>query len=253
MHLLKQGAYLFTSWIWLRLDWLVLVYSFRKKKNISKHSFVPVQIHYFSQFEDPLLNKKIEQRGREPIPDSLWKQSGAQSREEFFLWSDQVCAMTCLKMIASNFPSLPQPFQTIDFAKKSLSYGVYKIFESGQISGIFWEAFEQYLKEYNISSKFKEYLTISQILDFLESGHIVLVSVSPFFHHRERGNKKIGHIVLVHGYSVQGGSLKAFHIKDPAGWRENNTQERPVSITEFLNFYSGRGFVISTLSYDRQR
>jgi len=226
-------------------DWFLLAYlPFKKKqKHIQNTYFVPVVIKYFSQYGDPSLNKKIEQQKILPA-EKQWKNLGAQNQEEYIRWRKDICAVTCLQMVAQNFPALPLPFQPIAFAKNSIQSGVYQISDSHSILGIFWKPFEQFLRGYGIQALFQKYLTLSQIIHKLDSGCIIFASVSSYLHHGKRQNKKSGHVIVIHGYGLENGRVSTFSIKDPAGWQENNTQERPIALTEFLRYYSGRGLIL---------
>ena len=226
------------------VDQAVALFIVKDQKYLSDHI-----INYYSQWESRSLNKDIELKILEARKDALWISSGAMSAQEYQQWSKNICAIACLKMVADNLGLISREMKSVDFAKKATKYGVYNNEENREeIKGIFWRPFQELLiREYGIKSYFTEHLTIKKISDSLCNNKIVFLSVSPFFHHRlnkAKLTKRIGHVILVHGFISKNGIIKGFFVKDPGGWAENNSQECFVDTKILLSSYSGRAFII---------
>lgn len=208
-------------------------------------------INYYSQWESRNLNKSIELHTIEAKEDPLWRNSGAGSKEEYELWSKNICAIACFKMVADNLGFISKEIKSISFAKQSIRYGIYIYKENEKkIEGIFWQPFQNFfLEKYKIKSYIIKCLTITKICQLLLNNKIIFLSVSPFFHYdtnRAKFTKRVGHIILVHGFVSKNGIIQGFFIKDPGAWIENNSQECFVNTKKFLSNYSGRAFVINS-------
>ncbi len=209
------------------------------------------KINYYSQWESRNLNKSIELHAIEASEDPLWENSGAVSKEEYQHWSENICAITCFKMVSDNFWLISKNVKSISLAKQSAEYGAYTYKEKEQvIEGIFWKPFQKFiLEKYNIESYMIKCLTIPKMSRLLLDNQIVFLSVSPFFHRSTNGAKLIkraGHIILVHGFISKNGIIQGFFIKDPGAWTENNSQECFVSTKKLLSNYSGRAFIMNS-------
>lgn len=207
------------------------------------------KINYYSQWESRNLNRSIELHIIEAKEDPLWKNSGAANEDEYQQWSKNICAIACFKMVSDNFGLNSKELKCIALAKESMKYGAYRYKVGGkEIEGIFWKSFQNFiLKRYNIKSYVIKCLTTLKIVRLLLDDQIVFLSVSPFIHRNDEGEKitkRGGHIILVHGFASKDGIIQGFFIKDPGAWTENNSQECFVSLKKLLSNYSGRAFVI---------
>ena len=65
--------------------------------------FVSIQrdkVPYFSQWETPEMTLSVLAEGSAALlRDPLWRQSGAETVEDYARWAVNVCGMACLKMI----------------------------------------------------------------------------------------------------------------------------------------------------------
>lgn len=207
------------------------------------------KINYYSQWESRNLNKRIELHAMEASEDPLWKNSGADSKEEYQRWSENICAIACFKMILDNFGLISKNVKSISLAKQSAEYGAYKYKDNKQkIEGIFWKPFQKFiLEKYNIKSCIVNCLTVPKMSRLLIDNQIVFLSVSPFFHYSNKKvkiTKRTGHVILVHGFISKNGIIQGFFVKDPGAWTENNSQEYFVDTKKLLLYYSGRAFII---------
>jgi hypothetical protein len=211
--------------------------------------FCSYKVKYYSQWESNDLNQKIELGVVDAMEDPLWHRSGAIDQEDYKLWSNNICAIACFRMIADNLGISSEEMKTILIARESTKYGTYELQKNGgEIDGIFWKPFSTFLLEkYNIRSCILRYLTVTKMRKLLLSNKIIFLSVSPFFHHdnnKAKILKRRGHVILVHGFLSKDGMIKGFFIKDPGAWIENNSQECFVSTEKLLKNYSGRAFLL---------
>lgn len=233
-----------------KVTWLIDKLHIANKKAhwpaVARDHMCSYSVRYFSQWESRDLNQKIELGSIMADMDPLWNRSGAIDRKEYRIWSWNICAIACLRMVSQNFRALPKDFRPIEFAKQAAKNGVYVYnVETEQIEGIFWKVFQEFLKNrFQIESRVMEFLPMYKIKQFLNQNYVVLLSVSPFIHRRRKHHQRSGHVVLVQGLREKQGEILGLFIKDPGGWIENNTQERFISTKELYQCYSGRGFVI---------
>ena len=210
-----------------------------------KRAYAPKYIHsdvpYFSQWESRDLVEFIITKQLDGKDDPQWRDSGADSREEYAEWSWNGCGMACLKMIiaATQHKMIP----LVELGKKSTEYGVYSM-PLHDSPGMFYKPFVTFIeKEYGLKGKTESALTIPEIKQAISSGGFVIASVTPEIRFPTRKpTKKGGHLVLVIGYDD---SEKNFYFHNPSGFKD--TQENvAISESSFLHFFDHKGLLVST-------
>lgn len=199
---------------------------------------------YFSQFEDRKLVEKIINKKITAKNDHEWKNSGAESQDEYAFWSHHMCGMACLKMILKKETGKTYPI--IKLGKMATEYGCYRV-EKDDIPGLFYYPFVKFAKdEFCLKVEVASHLSIQRICFALSKGKYVIASVSPMIRYAndnqlERGIKKGGHLVLMTGYDLDN---KVLYLHNPSGFYSHSQENFQISFDDFKKYFAGRGMSI---------
>ena len=129
-------------------------------------------IPYFSQWESKELIKDIISKKISAKEDPLWKKSGADTKEEYELWSWNACGMACLKMLIAYKYNKEIPL--IKLGKKCKKYGGYA---GKNLNGLYYKPFIKFVKEeFNINAKIISPMVIQDIIKELEKNNFIIAS-----------------------------------------------------------------------------
>lgn len=198
---------------------------------------------YFAQWESKDLVGKILRNWEKPVHDLKWKESGAKTKEEYDLWTRNMCGMACLKMILAY--KMKKQFPLVTLGKACMQFGGYKMTDKKRvIDGLFYEPFVRFVKEtFGISAKLVKRMPQEQVIYELSKGNMVIASVSPQIRHpKEKNTKNGGHLVLMLGYDL---GEKMFFLHNPSGDTKENQEYFKISFTDFTRFSASRGIVIN--------
>ncbi len=199
-------------------------------------------IPYFAQWESPELIAAILTRQMDAKDDPCWADSGALSREEYALWSHNICGMACLKMILQDQGRIGT--KTIKLAKACMDHGGY-VQDGDAIGGLFYKGFKRFAtRELGASVSILKVLSMKRIMHELAKGHYVITSVHPSIRdiEKEYTGKKGGHLVLITGYDRDAQTI-TFH--NPSGKHKHTQQHAEVSFDDFLKVFGEKGLSIS--------
>lgn len=223
---------------------------FQGHSQVQKKHLCVKNMPYFAQWESRKLVDDIVHNRISALADPLWKNSGAENPAEYLHWSWNGCGMACLKMILAYKTKKVIPL--VELGKKCVGYGGYKINQkewnkdnfSESIDGLFYKPFVEFIKkEFNLDAKIVSPLLVSEIIDGLDNGKFVIVSVSPSI--RNYGKKPIkrgGHLVFVVGFDL---NKKLIFIHNPSGVSKKSQEYYPVPLRDFKRFFACRGVIIS--------
>lgn len=95
---------------------------------------------YFSQWETASMTLPVLESGASALmKDPLWRQSGAETTEEYARWAVNICGMACLKMALA---ARGETHRTIDLARACTAFGGYVVNEADQsIKGLIYAPF----------------------------------------------------------------------------------------------------------------
>jgi len=200
-----------------------------------------LKIPFFSQWESAQLVEDIVKGKIWASSDPKWKNSGAESTEEYIYWSWNICGMACLKMILAD--KFDKEYKLIELAKSCESYGGYRR-NGNKIEGLFYKPFSVFLKQdYGLKARvWGWFLTIGRIRKEIEKGNYVMASVNA--HIRDLGKEpmfKGGHLVLVTGYDRESHVL---YLHNPSGFWKQSQQNFEITENDFRKYFAGRGIVI---------
>ncbi|MBI4130029.1 C39 family peptidase [Candidatus Roizmanbacteria bacterium] len=213
---------------------------------LSRTSFVKqsvmMQIPYFSQFATPELADTIASGTFDPLKDRKWKQSGAQSKEEYAKWCIHTCGMACLKMVLGYLNKENPPI--VNLAKQCMQYGGY-IARNNTIDGLYYEPFCRFVKDtFTMSASVAPFLTVRRILFETGRKNLIIASVHPNIRNINNKTPKEngGHLVVITGFNTK---HKTICLHNPSGNFANSQQHYTISWVDFERFFAGRGIVIS--------
>lgn len=216
---------------------LKIINSNKRKPLLFKHEGIP----YYSQWESKNLVGKIIRKEQSAKDDPNWANSGAQTPEEYVLWSWNACGMACLKMILSHQFKNEIPIVTL--GKKCMEYGGY-VQKGEKLDGLYYRTFLDFIRtEYGLLGKVVFPLSQEDIIKELLNSNYVIASV----HHQIRRpddeftGKKGGHLVLISGCNIE---IEIFYIHNPSGDTQESQEYAPISFTNFEKFFAHRGIVI---------
>jgi hypothetical protein len=202
----------------------------------------------YTQWESRELVEKIVKEDLSAKDDPLWQNSGAESREEYEMYSWQSCGMTCLKMIlASMDPKNIHPI--IKLAKDAEGYGAYiknnKTDPRFNLDGMYHKPFVGFIKKFGLNGKIVKAVREHCLANLIIKNCFIIASV----HHTIRDsniqrNTKCGHLILVTGFKKESSSISGFFINNPSGFK--HSQEKYfVSIGNWNNIFSGNIIIIN--------
>ena len=227
--------------IWSEIKNVQLVISalFSKQRDCIEN-IVP----YVSQFAHPEYAEKILKDGVDKTSDPNWKETGAQSPEEYAEWVLTMCGMACTSMALQHLKNRKDGI--VSLAKDAKNHGVY-IESNGALSGMNYQEFADWVKGYGIQAKIYTRLGVHGLRKLLSDGDIIIVSVNPNIREYKTASdtQRGGHLILVNGYNKKDNTLT---LHNPSGFVSQNTQENHVvPVSKFLKYYAGRGISLSSL------
>jgi hypothetical protein len=194
-------------------------------------------IPYFSQWESAELVGNIIRGEISAEDDPRWRESGAQSPEEYAFWSWRVCGMACLRSILAVRGTSAT---SVGLGKEVLAAGGYVRRHDG-LDGLIYAPFVEYLRtRWQLEAAVRPHLGLDELVDLVDRGEWVMASVNPRIRRpRERPERKGGHLVLVHG--VAG---RSFVLHNPSGDTEESQGYARVAFDDFQFFFGNRGISI---------
>jgi len=201
-------------------------------------------VPYVSQFAHAEFAEKILKDSVEKTTDPNWRDTGAESPEEYSEWVLTMCGMACTSMVLRYFQKSSEGI--VSLAKDALENDVYKR-ESGEISDMRYKEFASWIKKYGVNAIVYTRLGLRGLHKLLSDGNLVIVSVNPNIREYETAkvHQKGGHLVLVTGYNKK---TNAVIIHNPSGFLSLNTQENHIiPVQKFLKYYAGRGISLNKL------
>jgi hypothetical protein len=194
-------------------------------------------VPYFSQWESPEIIPAILSGKMTSDEDPRWKESGADTIDEYAFWASRICGMACLRMVLAHRGLGVHP--SVVLAKRCMAEGGY-IMREGGVGGLIYAPFVKWIEaEFGIRAEVRGHLDLRDMSDLVKGGGIVMASV----HHHIRWPDRVppsrgGHLILVIG--SEGPDL-IFH--NPSGFPAVNQARAKISDEQFELFYGGRGVV----------
>ncbi len=198
-------------------------------------------VPYRSQFASPEFAEEILRKGASKASDPRWKDTGADSLEEYAQWVSAQCGMACASMALSHAYGDVPPI--VHLGRSALKEGVYEK-EGGVISDMRYRKFALWAGKRGLAARVFSRLSMRGIRFLLSSGYLVMASVNPNIRGYETAPKvqKGGHLVLLTGYDTR---RRTITLHNPSGFVSLGSQENhEVGEDSFSDYYAGRGIAL---------
>ena len=198
------------------------------------------KVPYFSQWETPEMTLSVLAEGSAALlRDPLWRQSGAETVEDYARWAVNVCGMACLKMILAARGEL---HPTLVLARTCTAYGGYVVNElDASIKGLIYAPFVTYVRErFGLLAETMTGVATESIPALLADRPFFIASVNSGIRWPERTPpSKGGHLVLV---TAASGETLRFH--NPSGHDAASQADVTLPLAVFDRFFANRGIAI---------
>ena len=197
-------------------------------------------VPYFSQWESRELTAAFLAQGASALrSDPNWAMSGAETLDEYVLWAGNLCGMACLKMILAARTGHSVPM--LDLARKCTTYGGYRIDQDGQIKGLIYAPFVDFVRqEFAVDAEIVAGIGASEIPTLLGEHEFFMASVHPSIRSPDgEPPSRGGHLVL-----VLGASDNAIVFHNPSGYIESSQEYASLPCSSFDKYFAGRGIMI---------
>lgn len=201
---------------------------------------------YFSQWGSLEASRCRILDGGDPSRYVDWAAQGFRSLEEYRLWSDSSCGVSCIQSIlAAAGQDVPPKAHLID---ELVEAGAYQLRE-GAITGLVYEPCVQWVRSrWHLGATSHRHLTIDELRGYAREGSLVIASVSKEIRWPARTpTLRGGHLVLVFDASDT-----TLTLHNPSGLRREDTEDgiesargAIVSLWRFEEFFAHRGMVFT--------
>ena len=198
------------------------------------------KVPYFSQWETPEMTLSVLAEGAAALlRDPLWRQSGAETVEDYARWAVNVCGMACLKMILAARGEL---HPTLALARTCTAYGGYVVNElDASIKGLIYAPFVTYVRErFGLLAETMTGVATESIPGLLADRPLFIASVNSGIRWPEKiPPSKGGHLVLV---TAASGETLRFH--NPSGHDAASQADVTLPLAVFDRFFANRGIAV---------
>ncbi|WP_174041386.1 C39 family peptidase [Agrobacterium tumefaciens] len=198
-------------------------------------------VPYFTQWETPEMTLPVLAEGSAALlRDPLWRQSGAETIEEYARRAVNVCGMACLRMILAARGDL---HPTLALARACTAYGGYVVNElDASIKGLIYAPFVTYVGErFGLSAETMTGVATESIPGLLAERPFFIASVNSGIRWPERmPPSKGGHLILVTAASAD---TVCFH--NPSGHDAASQADVLLPLAIFDRFFANPGIAIS--------
>ncbi|WP_112810936.1 C39 family peptidase [Ensifer sp.] len=198
------------------------------------------QTPYFSQWESPDMTLAVLSQGAAALHrDPLWRNSGAETIEEYARWAVNVCGMACLKMILA---ARGEVHPILSLARACTGYGGYVVNTAdASIKGLIYAPFVTFVADrFGLSAETLTNVETADIPGVLARRRYFIASVSSAVRWPEREPpSKGGHLVLV---TAASGDRVRFH--NPSGHDPASQSDVDMPLATFDRFFANRGIAV---------
>ncbi|MEU2354419.1 GntR family transcriptional regulator [Streptomyces misionensis] len=188
-----------------------------------------------TQYATPDLIGAVVYEGHDPGDDPAWRDSGATTRTLYSRWSRHLSGIAALRMaLLHRDGQAPTLFELLAGARRHQAY----VEDADGRIGLNFTLFADYMRiSHALPADVHSEITMDDVVDLLDSGHMVMASVSKENDLRpKRDPGKIEeHLLLAIGH--QAGYI---HFRNPAG-PTKRTREAVLPISRFAAHLGGQG------------
>ncbi|HEV7310471.1 hypothetical protein [Ensifer sp.] len=197
-------------------------------------------VPYFSQWETAEMTSAVLEDGPSALlSDPLWRQSGADTVEEYVQWAVNVCGMACLKMILAARGEL---HPILSLARACTAYGGYVVSEDGgSIKGLIYAPFVRFVADrFGLEAEVMTAVETANIPEILSRRPYFIASVHPSIRFPDQTPpSKGGHLVL-----VTAASAESVRFHNPSGHDRPSQQHAQLPLAVFERFFAHRGIAV---------
>jgi hypothetical protein len=159
----------------------------------------------------------------------MWQEMGFPDKETAAYWEERTCGVACIKMIleaatqksADNMYNLTQDLYQREAFLPKVGWIHQKLADYGIEKGL--KGFRKNIK------------TSSEIIELLQDGYLIIVSIGVGF----EDNKKSGHLILVHGAVTENNQCTHLIVHHPSCRENYEYVDRKIPINLFTEHFSG--------------
>ena len=203
-------------------------------------------VPYYAQIASPNLADAVFRHGFNPMLDPRWREWGFPTLEEYAYWVDRACGIVCVKMAIEACGGQVRPLA--EWIRKGQAIGGYLVVkgENGESEERGWvhKALASLICDEGFFAEPRR-ASITEIIQILQDGGIVMASVSYEIGEDGPVTKKSGHLVLVTGADFQEDRLQTLIIQNPSGRTAELQGNAAIPVERFESGYSGRIVQIS--------
>ncbi|MGP4051677.1 C39 family peptidase [Streptomyces sp. 2A115] len=188
-----------------------------------------------TQYATADLIGPIAYDGYDPADDPNWQMTGAPSQAAYGRWCRHMCGIACLRMaLLHRDGQAPSLFQLLAGARQ---YGGYVKQDDGTVKGLIYAPFATYAHDtHDLPVTVHGTLDLGELVDLLDSGRMVMASVSKEIRRPETDpERRGGHLVLAIGRHKDD-----ITFRNPSG-HTPNAREATLPTGLFGDFFGGRG------------
>lgn len=198
------------------------------------------EVPYFSQWESPGMTLPLLAEGPSALyRDPMWRNSGADTVEDYARWAVNVCGMACLKMILAARREI---HPTLELARACTAYGGYVVNEiDGSIKGLIYEPFVRFVSDrFGLSAETMTNVDMAMVPGLFWRWRYFIASVHPGIRWPERvPPSKGGHLVL-----VTAASSETIRFHNPSGYDPQSQADVTLPLASFDRFFARRGIAV---------
>jgi len=208
---------------------------------VRTESTLTANVPYYSQWESRQLVPALLKGSVRAIEDPLWKNSGAQSADEYEYWSWRICGIACFRMALAHWRGINVP--SVPLAKECLNAGAY-VRKADKLEGLIYAPFANYVNlNWGIRAEVRASLKTDEIVKEVCTGRLIMASVHPDIRDPSVGPPcRGGHLVLIVGTEAD---RVIFH--NPSGLPGLSQDFAKIRYDDWDRFFAGRGVVLATI------
>jgi GNAT superfamily N-acetyltransferase len=208
---------------------------------------LPFAVPYYAQVASHELARAIFDAGLDARLDPRWKESGAETVEEYAYWSGRACGPACVKMCVEALGG--ERRSLMDWVRAGLARQGYLVEKDHQGNSVEVGWLHRALAELIQAAGFQgtpQAIALDDFPRYLKEGCLLIASVSYKVGQNARPvTHKGGHLVVVIGASLVGDKLEHIVINNPSGRVEELRANARIPGGRFRAGYSGRCILIT--------
>jgi hypothetical protein len=206
---------------------------------------LPFSVPYYAQVASPELARAIFDEGFDARLDPRWKESGAETAEEYAYWSGRACGPACVKMAVEALGG--EGRSLMDWIRAGLARQGYLVEKDplGDPVEVGWlhRALAELIQEAGFQAA-PQAVGLDDFPGYLKEGCLLIASVSyEVGQDSQPVTRKGGHLVMVIGAGLRGDTLEEVVINNPSGRSEALRAAACIPVGRFRAGYSGRCIV----------